>query len=548
MRKFLLLCFLGFAPLSMAHTVTDSCTGTTSCSLAGTHAATDIVIIWAYRAASTTAPTLATSHTNITNGSSSTGASRSWRAGCSIAGSTGSVSTGTWTNATNIVAFTISGTGATSTGDCVTNGIGTVGTANNVSSATATYSALTMSASPTDSSNALLVMGSSTSGQTCTPTGATVINNTGDVRASLANAAGNWSTTTCAITSSVTTEIVIELKAALVANPTFSPNGGTFGTSASTALSDSTPSSTICYTTDGSTPAASTAGTCSAGSTYSSALAITTSGTAVKALGTESGFANSAVATSSAFTLNPFLPNLGLLGVSGPGVRGLGVDSVACPTGPSSCPFGSATTSGTTATTNSFSTGTNVALMAFVTGNVAGNAGDVSGIVTTGLTWVKVVSATGVGISNGFTSIWRAQSTSALAGVTAQATMTSSTDRMIYVVPFTGADLTGTDGSNAVGANNKFGGSSGAPSGSVTTTRDGSWIWGILEDWSTDVTPVLGSNQTQQKIFHGGAADSSWVQSQTATTTTSGTSVTINDTSPTADNWDLAVVEVMPAP
>jgi hypothetical protein len=224
---------------------------------------------------------------------------------------------------------------------------------------------------------------------------------------------------------------------------------------------------------------------------------------------------------------------------------GVSADSTACPSGPNSCPKGSGSTTGTTVTSNSFSTGTNVALIAFVTGDVAGNTGDVSGIVTTGLTWVKVVTANGVGVPNGFTSIWRAQSSTALSTVTAVATMTSSTTRTIYVVPFTGADLTGTNGSAAVGASNKFGGTTGVPTGSITTTRNGSWVWGVLLDWSNDATPTPGTAQTVQNIVHNaGNGDSFWVQSQTATTATSGTSVTINDTAPTADNWALAVVEV----
>ena len=37
-----------------------------------------------------------------------------------------------------------------------------------------------------------------------------------------------------------------------------------------------------------------------------------------------------------------------------------------------------------------------------------------------------------------------------------------------------------------------------------------------------------------------------WVQRQNTTTALSGTTVTINDTAPTADKTDLAIVEILP--
>jgi hypothetical protein len=40
--------------------------------------------------------------------------------------------------------------------------------------------------------------------------------------------------------------------------------------------------------------------------------------------------------------------------------------------------------------------------------------------------------------------------------------------------------------------------------------------------------------------------DTYWVQRQNAPTPTSGTNVTINDTAPAADRYDLSIVEVLP--
>jgi len=218
MKRTILLFAVLCLSVSGAHaiqSITDSCSGTTSCTLSGSHNVGDLVIWWSYRAGSTTAPTAGTG-TNVTNGSNSTGASRSWRMTCSV-GVSGSMASGTWTNATNMGAVAITG-GLPMGASACTTAVGTVGTANNVSSATATYSALTMSGGT--QSIGLLVMGSSTSGQTCTPASATNVAGatTGDVSMALANAQGNWSSATCSITSSVTTEIVVEI---------FGPSGHT---------------------------------------------------------------------------------------------------------------------------------------------------------------------------------------------------------------------------------------------------------------------------------------------------------------------------------
>jgi len=42
--------------------------------------------------------------------------------------------------------------------------------------------------------------------------------------------------------------------------------------------------------------------------------------------------------------------------------------------------------------------------------------------------------------------------------------------------------------------------------------------------------------------------DTYWVQRQTAVTPASGTVVTINDTAPTGDRYNLSICEILPAP
>ena len=92
------------------------------------------------------------------------------------------------------------------------------------------------------------------------------------------------------------------LSSPTVATPAFSVGTGTYAVTQSVTITDSTGGSTICYTTDGSTPTATTPGTCSHGTTYSTPVAITATGTVLQAIGTESGYLNSAI-QSATYTL-----------------------------------------------------------------------------------------------------------------------------------------------------------------------------------------------------------------------------------------------------
>ena len=47
--------------------------------------------------------------------------------------------------------------------------------------------------------------------------------------------------------------------------------------------------------------------------------------------------------------------------------------------------------------------------------------------------------------------------------------------------------------------------------------------------------------------FLAPAGDTMWVQRRNSTTPLIGTQVTLNDTAPTSDRWNLAAIEVLPA-
>ena len=83
----------------------------------------------------------------------------------------------------------------------------------------------------------------------------------------------------------------------VVAMPTFSPVAGTYTTSQSVTISDSTAGAAIFYTTDGTTPTASS-------TRYTGAIAVSAT-TTINAIATDSGLTNSAVATA-VYTIKKF--------------------------------------------------------------------------------------------------------------------------------------------------------------------------------------------------------------------------------------------------
>src|SRR5215472_7677881 len=85
-----------------------------------------------------------------------------------------------------------------------------------------------------------------------------------------------------------------------VTTPTFNPGTGTYSSAQTVTISSTTGGATICYTTDGSNPSATTPGLCSAGTSLANGgtVIVGTSET-LKAIGTESGLTNSAVGSAS---------------------------------------------------------------------------------------------------------------------------------------------------------------------------------------------------------------------------------------------------------
>jgi hypothetical protein len=195
--------------------------------------------------------------------------------------------------------------------------------------------------------------------------------------------------------------------------------------------------------------------------------------------------------------------------------------------------------------TTPFSTvSANELLLAFIsTDYLSGANTTVTGVSGGGLTWTLVRRTN---VQSGSSEIWRAFATSPLSNVAVTATISQSLGCSLTVMSFAGVDITGTNGSGAIGATGTANSSRGAPTASLTTTRNGSWVMGVGNDYDNAISRTPGPNQTIVHQDLTSAGDTYWVQMQSAPTAVSGTTVSINDTAPTTDRYNLSICEVLP--
>ena len=216
-------------------------------------------------------------------------------------------------------------------------------------------------------------------------------------------------------------------------------------------------------------------------------------------------------------------------------LAGLAIDVVAS---------GDSSSASTSAVTSAFSTtSANELLLAFIATDASLPGMAVAGVNGGGLTWALVRRTNA---QMGTAEVWSAFASSPLGNVSVTATLSQSVVSSITVVSFTGTDSSGTNGSGAIGATAGASASSGAPTATLVTTRNGSWVFGVGNDWDTATARTPGANQTIVHQLLSATADTYWVQRQNSTTALSGTSVAINDTAPTSDRYNLTVVEVLP--
>jgi len=187
----------------------------------------------------------------------------------------------------------------------------------------------------------------------------------------------------------------------------------------------------------------------------------------------------------------------------------------------------------------------NELLLAFIAADsTSGTNTTVKSVSGGGLKWTLVVRTNA---QKGTAEIWRAFAAVPLNSVTVLATLSQSVFSSITVMSFMGVDGSGTNGSGAIGATGTANAAYGAPTASLVTTRSNSWVFGVGNDYDNAIarTPGPGQGLVHQDLAAVG--DTYWVQMQSNPTPLASTIVTISDTAPTGDRYNLSICEILPA-
>jgi len=160
----------------------------------------------------------------------------------------------------------------------------------------------------------------------------------------------------------------------------------------------------------------------------------------------------------------------------------------------------------------------------------------ISAVTGGGLTWSLAARAND---GRGTAEVWQAYATAPISAAITAAVSNGRFDGSITVAAFTGAahQVGATAGHTAASAT--------APSVTLKTTQPGSLVWatGLDGDNAAAITPVTGQTLVHQ--YQDTRVDRTyWAQRTSDPIAASGTSVTIGDTAPTADRWELASVEI----
>ncbi len=175
-------------------------------------------------------------------------------------------------------------------------------------------------------------------------------------------------------------------------------------------------------------------------------------------------------------------------------------------------------------------------LFAFVSSDGPKGAGRQSTTVSgAGLTWRLVARANS---QSGDAEIWTATSL----GPLSEATVTSTPAVGGYDQTLTVISM---EMSQGAGASATAGGTTGAPSVSLNTTEEGSLVFGVGNDYTSATSRTLGPNQVMlSQYLDTKTGDTFWSQYTGQIIGAAGSTVTLNDTAPTDDEWNMAAVEV----
>jgi hypothetical protein len=176
-------------------------------------------------------------------------------------------------------------------------------------------------------------------------------------------------------------------------------------------------------------------------------------------------------------------------------------------------------------------------LLAFVASDGPAGSGRQTATVTgAGLTWTLVKRENG---QSGDSEVWKATAS----GILPSATVTSTPSKSGYSQDLTVVAMEGVSGVGAVAAGS---GATGAPSVKLTTTGSTSLVFAVGNDWGNAIPRTLPSGWvTLDQWVNTSVGDTYWTQYTNTPTGAAGSVVTVNDSAPTSDQWNLVSVELL---
>lgn len=193
------------------------------------------------------------------------------------------------------------------------------------------------------------------------------------------------------------------------------------------------------------------------------------------------------------------------------------------------------TNTGTTVTTASFTppAGSQLWCGGVINGSATGSTMTIASTPTLGAFSQRLITNT-----QEAPSAWWVVSVVTSQAYTVTLTRTDNTNRgmALYVRVITGAETT------AAGATATNNSNSGAPSQSITTTRDNSMILAAVGDWAQAGNATAGTSQTilAEQNLAGDYSVHFWRRDSTVTVG----SYTINLTAPSTQDYNLSIVEI----
>lgn len=187
-----------------------------------------------------------------------------------------------------------------------------------------------------------------------------------------------------------------------------------------------------------------------------------------------------------------------------------------------------------TASVNVSTTAPGDLLVAFVSGR--GPAGkSQSASVSGGLGWTLVGREN---TGRGDAEIWDARA----GGVLHRLRVTTTQRYSGWTVTLTVVAFKNAAG---VGRHATFHSGAGAPTGTLATSKNDSLVFAVGDDWLNSAPRTPGAGQVIDYQSTDPAHDTYWVQATKSATARAGTRVTINDTKPARDPYNLVLAEIL---